>query len=344
EEARATFAVGAVRMFGESPIVGTGPGTWVVQRLAYTEVDEPDVYIPHAHNIEVQTLAEQGLVGAAAGLVVVAFLVRLVRDGMRDPDPLRRRMGWGAFAGLAYFGFHQLLDFYANMPAALFAAAIPVAYLDATSRPTMRTVDTDADRRPVTTLRRARPLARAGAVVVALAAGALALQEVPALQAGQAVELADRGDWESADDLARRAAAAEPDIGSYAMTAGLTAARAGDHAAALVWFERVARRDDLPEAWLNLAAEQAELGDVPTALESLRATARLGRQRPAVAMATAELALRLGVRDLAVEMIASAIERSPTIAADPWWDADAGRAAALAEAVEIVMTTTDPSL
>ena len=66
-------------------------------------------------------------------MVAIAALGWLVLGGMRDPDPTRRRWGWAAFFGVVYFGTHQLLDFYANMPAILFAFAIPIAWLDATA-------------------------------------------------------------------------------------------------------------------------------------------------------------------------------------------------------------------
>ena len=42
----------------------------------------------------------------------VACLALLVRNAMRDPDPVRRRWAWAAAFGLIYFAAHQLLDFY----------------------------------------------------------------------------------------------------------------------------------------------------------------------------------------------------------------------------------------
>jgi O-antigen ligase len=333
EDARAQYATSALRMFATSPVVGTGPGTWVIQRLATTEDGEPDVYIPHAHNIEVQTLAEQGVIGAAAGLVLVLAVGRLVFQGLRDPKPERRRFAWGAFAGLAYFAFHQFLDFYANMPAALFAAAIPLAYLDATAelRPFAETKP-KAQRRPILTLGRGLAVA-----AVSIAVIGLLVQEAPASQAFEATQLADRGDWAAAAPLARVAADAEPAIGAYALTAGLAASRSGDHQAAAAYFERVADRDDLPEAWLDLAAEQLDLGNAADSTRSLAAALRLGRQRPGVAVGVADLAIRADAPQLASEALTAAIAANPTIAADPWWKADPVRRAALHDAAELLI-------
>jgi hypothetical protein len=51
EDLRLGFIVAAVRMFADAPLLGTGPGTWVVQRIRYTVAPETDYYIPHAHDI-----------------------------------------------------------------------------------------------------------------------------------------------------------------------------------------------------------------------------------------------------------------------------------------------------
>ena len=118
-----------------SPAVGLGPGSWAALRTSFTAAPDPDYYIPHAHNIYLQTLAEFGILGLAAGLVVVLLVLRLLYGAVRDPDPVRRRFGWCALFATIYFAGHQLLDFYANAPSILFAFAIPIAWLDATAAP-----------------------------------------------------------------------------------------------------------------------------------------------------------------------------------------------------------------
>jgi hypothetical protein len=116
----------------------------------------------------------------------------------------------------------------------------------------------------------------------------------------------------------------------------------GQHAAAAADFAVVAARDDLPEAWLDLAAEQAELGQAPDALRSVAAALRLGIQRPAVAMPAGDLALRLGDDDLAVRAFMGAISTAPSLAADPWWAADEDRARSLQEVVGSILGSTVP--
>jgi O-antigen ligase len=335
---RFNYLLAAWRMFAEAPILGTGPGTWVVQRIRYTYPPETDYYIPHAHDIYAQTLAELGIVGALAGLLLLAGLAWLVRDAIRDPDPVRRRWGWAAAFAMIYFGAHQLLDFYANMPAILVAAVLPVAWLDAT-----------ATRRPLPTLR-AWPtsLGRAPAVAsVALAvvatAGMLAT-EIPALRENTAVDLANKGDWAAADVAARDAVAMDPDWAPYQMTMGLAAARVGDAARAAGAFRAAAEASDLPEAWLDLAAEEAILRNDAAARDALSRAARLGLQRPAIAMAVGELASRLGMAELEHQAYVAAIAALPVLAADSWWQADTARAAAYPGIVEEAIATADPTV
>jgi O-antigen ligase len=326
EDLRTEYAVVAVRLFTASPIVGTGPGTWVIQRPGETLASENDSYIPHAHNLEVQTLAELGVVGAAAGAFLALSLLRLIRSAARDSDPVRRRWAWAAGIGLLYFVLHQLLDFYPNLPGILFAAVIPVAYLDATSVPAAVTASAAELRASswlplrILPLRIPRSLTSALALtIVFIASAGLLLQEVPALQADEAVRAADRGDWAAADGPALSAANMDPEVGSYDLTAGLAAAHAGDHVAAVGYFRAVVSRSDLPEAWLDLAAEQWQLGRGADAATSLARAMRLGFQRPAVSMPAGYLALQMGNDALALDAFVDAVESVPALAGDPWW-------------------------
>jgi tetratricopeptide (TPR) repeat protein len=331
DELRAEFAVIALRLFGESPVVGTGPGTWVIQRVAETMPSETDYYIPHAHNLEVQTLAELGLVGATIGVFLAVSVGRLIRAGARDPDPERRRWAWAAGIGVLYFVLHQLLDFYANMPAVLFAAVLPVAYLDATAGDQVASPHSAAPRRVQGLSRHLLPAAIA---VVLVSITGLLLQEIPALQFAQATDAADSGNWAAADGPARAAAAEDPEVAAYDLAAGLTAAHAGDHLAAATYFRAVLERTELPEAWLDLAAEQFELGNRQDAIASLRHALRLGWQRPAVGIAAGDLALRAGQQDMALDALSTVVAQVPSLAGDPWWSLDPARRAIFPRVVD----------
>ena len=145
---RPVYYAVALRMFVESPLLGLGPGSWAARRPAYTEAGELDYVVPHAHDIYLQTAAELGIVGLTVGAVALACIVWLVIGAIRGDRPGRRRWAWaGAFA-LVYLGLHSVLDFYANMPAVLLLAAVPIALLDATAERSLGLPGEDgADRR-----------------------------------------------------------------------------------------------------------------------------------------------------------------------------------------------------
>ena len=121
---RAAYVAVAGRMFASAPVTGHGRrhvGGGPHRADAGTETD---YYIPHAHNLYAQTAAEHGLVGLLAGALAIGCLAWLIIGALRDPDAVRRRWGWAALFATVYFGAHQLLDFYANFPATLFAFAL----------------------------------------------------------------------------------------------------------------------------------------------------------------------------------------------------------------------------
>src|SRR5207302_6976210 len=99
---------------------------------------------------------------------------------------------------------------------------------------------------------------------------------------------------------------------------------------------------DLPEAWLDLAAEQLALGDKAAASGSLDRALRLGIQHVEISMPAGQLALELGDSDRAVATFAIALANAPSLATDPWWQGDPGRAALLPTVVERAVTDATP--
>jgi len=220
-----------------------------------------------------------------------------------------------------YFGAHQILDFNVNLPAVLFVLALPIAFLDSTAEHVLPVL---GQLRPTPSAARLLRAGAAAAVAVSLAG--LIWQEVPAIENDRALGLANDGEWASARDLALAATNADPDITSFAFTAGLAEAHAGNHDAAAAQFRKVAVKDDLPEAWLNLAAEDLAAGHADQVQTSLGEALRLGYQRPAVAVPIGDLALRIGDRDLAIQAFTPTVVNTPSLLADPWWQSDPARA------------------
>lgn len=341
ETARVGFYVASLRMFESSPLTGTGPGTWAPLRIANTAPGELDYYIPHAHDVYLQTLAEFGVVGLVAGLVVVVALVRLIRDALRDAEPLRRRMGWATLFVSVYFGTHQLLDFYPNAPAIMFVFAIPIAWLDATAsnvRPSRRRVAAAGDRLKLP--RQAFAIAGSAAVIGAVVF--LAWSEGAALRMDAGVTALNRGDPSSAVGPLTEAVARDPAMPAYHFALGLALANTGDLAGAEPEFLASANADGLPEAWLDLAAVRALRGDRTGAADALDRARRFGDQQPAVAIAAGAVALDIGDRGAAVSAFSEALLRAPSLAGDEWWNADRERSSAAREAFQIAFQGSAP--
>lgn len=343
EALRGTFYQASLRMFESSPLVGTGPGTWAPLRVTYTLAGETDYYIPHAHSLYFQTLAEFGLIGVVAGLVVAAYLARLLARAIRGEDPTVRRMGWAALLATVYFAAHQLLDFYENAPAILFAFAIPIAWLDgvATSPPAAP-IEQEGRGRRMDRIR--RPLLAAGVAVVVAAVGFLGWSETAATNMNDGTIAMNTGDVASAIGPLETAARMDPAMPPYRFTLGLARADNGNPRGAESEFLAAATTDDLPIAWLNLAAVRVELGDRPGAGEALDRALRLGEQQAAIALAGGTIATQLGDRERAVALYARAALLLPSLAGDPWWTADETRAGLWAEALPRAIAEAEPTV
>lgn len=322
---RTSYYTSSLRMFADAPLLGSGVGTWPVQRAAYTHPGEVDWYISHAHNVYLQTLAELGLVGIATGILAAVPVAWLVLRGLRAAAaPETRRWAWMAAFGFTYLAIHGLFDYYLNMPAVMFAAAVPVAVLDATSsrRLGLGSWTTGlGGRAPVLLGRAARGLFWVGCLVAVLL---LARVESVALTHQAAVMATDTGKWVDAEPPAREAVAADPDMPAHQMTLGLVAAARHDWTTAAAAYERAAAADDIPMSWLGLAQALIELDAPPDqASEALERALRIGAAQPAVAYAAAHLYDRLGLTDEATELYATALAALPSLATDPTWTADA---------------------
>jgi len=320
---RAAFAAASLRMFESSPLVGVGPGVWQVLRASYQTTTQPDLYIPHAHNIYLQTLAEFGLAGVLAGLVVVGSLAALVLDTIRSGDEARRRVGLATLFAIILLAGQQLVDMLMNVPALLLAIAIPVAWLDATAHgPAPESGPAESGQRGGAQGAWARALVL-GMAALTLVIGA-GLLRVEAIAAGGAegVAAADAGRWAEAVGPTRDAAASDPSVPSYWFAAGVAAANAGDLAAAADALGRSAAADDYPFAWLNLAAVRWRLGDTAGARSALARAERLGWQRGPVAVAAGWLRWQLGDRTAAISDYGAAVVAAPTLANDPFWGSD----------------------
>ena len=316
---RGQYFTVALRMFADRPLLGHGPGTWAVERVSYTQPGELDYYIPHAHDIYLQTLAELGLVGAILGLLALAPLAWLVWRALGSDAAETRRWAWGAVFVLLFLAFFNVLDFQMNVPAVFVLGAVPIAWLDASSREGIGLGSVGESVR-----RWAGPIARSALWLGCLAAIiVLARAESVAMTHRDAVDRVYAADWGPARDLAAEAQAADPDYPAYAITLGLVASAQGDWETAAEAYRFAADADDMSQSWLGLAQAQEALGEADgEVIESIERALRIGDQQPSVVFAAGALYDRLGLPDRADELYADALATYPSLAADPYWQRD----------------------
>lgn len=322
---REALAAVSLRMFQGSPITGFGPGTWQVFRAGNTIAGQIDYYIPHAHSIYWQTLAEFGLLGALAGLVVAFLLGQLLFRALRSKDHSRRRMALAALFGVVLLAVQQVADMLMNVPALLLALALPLAWLDATA-PMNGIVGQWATWPRLAVIspfrRRAVPLAMM-AVTCVIAVGLFRMEDVAGIDM-QAVSAANAGNWADATALAQQAANADPALEIYQFTLGVAAANVGDLPIAETALGKSATADDYTYAWLDLAAVRWQLGDAAGARDALARAERLGLQRATVALSAGWLRQQLGDREAAIADYVAALGGAPTLARDPFWSSSPG--------------------
>jgi O-antigen ligase len=98
-----------IRMFNSAPWLGLGIGNYDV---AYPRFALPHWYEPlgHAHNVYINFLAETGLLGTLAFLVLWASVAVLLYRTARVRDPLLKSLALGLLGTVAYLTVHNLFD------------------------------------------------------------------------------------------------------------------------------------------------------------------------------------------------------------------------------------------
>jgi O-antigen ligase len=104
-----------LRMAQENPLFGKGPGSYKEMYRSYLSSEGRELVRPdhaHAHNIFIHTLAETGIVGLCALLLVLVGIARwLWRLQRRLGDLLLKTMVAGLIGGLLGFLVHGQVDY-----------------------------------------------------------------------------------------------------------------------------------------------------------------------------------------------------------------------------------------
>ncbi len=100
----------AQRMFAQRPWTGQGPGHYELRYDAF-RLPRWSEALGHAHNVYLNFLAESGLPGLAAFLLLWAALLWVaVRASLWPASPLQAALGLGLAGSLVATGVHNLLD------------------------------------------------------------------------------------------------------------------------------------------------------------------------------------------------------------------------------------------
>ncbi len=105
-----------LRLFARYAFAGTGFGAF---RHAFTTVQTPDLRFRwlHAHNDWAQLLAEGGVLGTLAVVVLLAVLIRYVALRFRDLSPRGQFFVLGLAVGLTALALHSAVDYSLHKPA-----------------------------------------------------------------------------------------------------------------------------------------------------------------------------------------------------------------------------------
>jgi O-antigen ligase len=113
---RATMIRGAVRVFFNHPIAGSGVGTLVTVFPRFDSSYDGKV-VDHVHNDYIETMAETGILGGLCGL---AFLWILFREAQRnftaEQGHFSRALHAGAITALSGLLLHSFVDFNLRIP------------------------------------------------------------------------------------------------------------------------------------------------------------------------------------------------------------------------------------
>jgi len=113
---RFSMSRGALHMFIDHPVSGTGLGTLVAAYPRY-ETYYDGLVVDHVHNDYTETLAETGLLGAICGLSFLWLLFREARKNFEvDQSHFSRALHAGAIIAVSGLLLHSFVDFNLHIP------------------------------------------------------------------------------------------------------------------------------------------------------------------------------------------------------------------------------------
>jgi tetratricopeptide (TPR) repeat protein/O-antigen ligase len=327
----------AVSIFADHPLTGAGPGTWVQLKVLANAEETPNHIFANAHNLYVQTIAEVGVIGVAALLMLVIVVGRRFASIHRTGDPSVRVETIAVLAGLVAFGFQAIFDTLVNVPMVGVLLCGLVAWVDSAAMPA-----------PTRLTSRVLAGNRLGQTATVLALAAV-VGSVPVLiridiawassLAGNAA--AENRDWTTAILHYDEAHRLDADFTLYQLQQASALSRLGRDAEARAVLDRAVRVDPVAVNQIGLARLEMLEGKTTAALERARQALRLGHGESVVALNAGVIAETVGDHAFALESYTAAIAWNPGLAGSAFWR-DTGRAGLKQAAVEAALPLLPP--
>ncbi len=201
----------------DSPIIGQGPGAFVVRFAQATQIP-PGFSTNHAHNLALQLAAETGIIGLLVAMATAGIglwsLAPAIRRALRSTDPALAAYLGGFTALLVHHAFDYLFNVTAYLMAVMVLTALAVKHA--------------ISRRSLMVSGRALGVFLLVAVSIVVALAAWATRGETPYRSG--LQASRQGDWASASQSICRAAGETPDISLFGFQCALAMARQANQA------------------------------------------------------------------------------------------------------------------
>ena len=322
---RLGFWIWAAQVWQTSPWLGIGPGRFAFEVVKVTQSIPPGFWPLHPHGLPADVLAETGLLGSAAFLLLAGMgFYKLWRS---YSIPAGRDQVWkrAILAGLAGWFLQMIVDdqsmVFGEMTLVILLVAMLLTF-------------------PEKAVAAARPLSLN--LLWLPLAGWLALTGWSLwgyAPMAQGLQAAGQNDWQSAAASIQQSAQRDPGLSFYASEAGFAWARAwqvgGDPAAlqkARQAFEHsLSIEPSLSYLWANLAVLDWQAGQAAAAIQHMQTAAQLSPQEPTYLLNLGWFQENSNQPAPAKTAYLGALALAPAWAEHPFWQATALRQALLAE-------------
>jgi O-antigen ligase/tetratricopeptide (TPR) repeat protein len=338
----------ALTIFGDHPIFGAGPGTWVQLKVAANPDGVPNLILPHAHDLYVQAAAELGVVGLAALAILGLAGLRRLWTGWRstagDGSTGLSTEAAAVAVSLVAFAGQSVVDNLVNLPFVILLLVVLVAWVDGRLSGLEQIAVPTPAARPAggrAWLNRGSAVAVVGLVGFAVLVPTLIRIDKAAYAAQDGSAAALAGLWPQALDAFNQARQGDPGFTLYDVQAAAALARVGRTADARDQLASAVKLDPVAVNVIGLAALEAQLRDRDAALAHVNEAVALGVGEPVVALNAGLIAEQFGEPDLALDEFATAIAWDPPLAGSSFWTSPA-RTIPLAQVVEKARTMVAP--